>query len=336
MNGRPCVLCSGTEFRFVVTGYDRMQARSDDFDYVRCLGCGLHARAQLPEPEQIPDLYPSNYLSIINSWKRDLDKPVNRLAIKYLYGVDSVSRPRLARAVFRLLSGRIMHGIQEPYGANRLLDVGCGSGEALEVYRRLGWRVGGIEISQQAGAACREKGLDVHQGTVFDAPFSTQGFDVILLSHVIEHVLDPVAVLRRVAEFLAPQGKIVVTTPNTRGIGFLIYGSCWLALDAPRHIFLFDTNTIRLLATRAGLAVSRLLTQSSSQTLAESRHYSKTQGRRLPRGFADRQALLRESARRREAHRVYRDLMSPLAYFSSLFGKGDILEAELRALFTGP
>jgi 2-polyprenyl-3-methyl-5-hydroxy-6-metoxy-1,4-benzoquinol methylase len=332
MNGRPCVLCSSTAFRFAVTGYDRMQARSDDFNYVRCVRCGLLTLARLPSPEQIPALYPGDYLSFINTWQRDLDKPVNRLAIKYLYGVDSVSRPRLARAIFRMLSGRIMPGIQEPYGANRLLDIGCGSGESLEVYRRLGWHVRGVEINQQAVAACREKGLDIHQGTVFDAPFGTQRFDLILLSHVIEHVLEPVAVLRRVAELLAPQGKIVITTPNTRGLGFLMYGSCWLHLDAPRHLFLFDANTIRLLSARAGLAVSRVVTQSSPQTLAESRHYSKTQGPRFPHTFAGRQALLRESARQRRPHRVYRDVVSPLAYFSSLFGKGDILEAELRAL----
>jgi 2-polyprenyl-3-methyl-5-hydroxy-6-metoxy-1,4-benzoquinol methylase len=330
MSGQPCVLCSGTDFRFVVTGYDRMEARSDDFNYVRCVGCGLLGLARLPALEQIPELYPSDYLSIINSWKRDLDKPVNRLAIKYLYGVDSVSRPRLARAIFRLLSGRIMHGIREPHGANRLLDVGCGSGELLDVYRSLGWQVCGIEISQQAGAVCREKGLDVHQGTVFDAPFGTRRFDVILLSHVIEHVLDPIGVLRRVAELLAPRGQIVVTTPNARGIGFSIYGSCWLHLDAPRHIFLFDAHTIRLLAARAGLAVSRVVTQSNSQALADSRHYSKTQGRRLPHRFADRQALLRESARQRRPHRMYRDLVSPLTYLTALFGKGDILEAEFH------
>jgi 2-polyprenyl-3-methyl-5-hydroxy-6-metoxy-1,4-benzoquinol methylase len=316
----------------VVTGYDRMQVRRDDFNYVRCLECGLLALAQLPSPEQIPDLYPSDYLSFINSWKRKLDKPVNRLAIKYLYGVDSVSRPRPVRALFRLLSARIMRGIQEPHGANRLLDVGCGAGELLEVYRRLGWDTCGIEISPQGAAVCREKGLDVHQGTVFDAPFPTQRFDLILLSHVIEHVLDPVGVVRRVAEWLAPQGKIVVSTPNTRGIGFFMYGSCWLHLDAPRHLFLFDAQTIRLLAARAGLAVARVVTESSSQTLAESRHYSKTQGRQFPRSVADREKLLRESARRRKAHRPYRDLVSPLTYVSSLFGKGDVLQAEFRAL----
>jgi len=329
---RPCVLCGGTEFRFLVTGYDRMQARNEDFDYVRCRQCGLGTLALLPTAERILELYPEDYLSTINAWTRDLDKSVNRLAIKYLYGVDSVSRSRVARAVFRALSGRIMRGIREPHGANRLLDVGCGSGQLLEVYRTLGWHVCGIELSPPACAACRERELRVHQGTVFDAPFGAQQFDLILLSHVIEHVLDPVAVLRRVAEFLAPEGKIIVTTPNLRGIGFFIYGSCWFHLDAPRHLFLFDPRTLRHLAQRAGLTVARAVTESSPRTLCESRHYSRTQGQQLPANLASRQALLLESARRRRPSRVYRDLVSPLTYFFSLFGKGDILEAELRAL----
>ena len=87
-----------------------------------------------------------------------------------------------------------------------------------------------------------------------------------------------------------------------------------------------------LLAERAGLTVAHVVTPSSPQMLCESRHYSRTQGQQLPPSLADRQALLQESARRRKPSRAYRDLVSPFTYVFSLFGKGDILEAELRAL----
>lgn len=327
-----CVLCGGCDATFLVTGYDRMQAREPDYRYVRCTACGLVALTPTPAPADIAEFYPADYQARIAGRPRNFERPINRLAVTYLYGVDSVSRPRLLRAAFRGLSGRILNGIREPYGANRLLDVGCGSGQLLEVYRTLGWHVCGIEISPDACAACRAQGLQVHQGTVFDAPFSGRQFDMILLSHVIEHVPDPVAVLTRVAEFLAPNGKVIVSTPNMRGIGFSIYGSCWFPLDAPRHLFLFDPDTIRLLAERAGLTVAHVVTPSSPQMLCESRHYSRTQGQQLPPSLADRQALLQESARRRKPSRAYRDLVSPFTYVFSLFGKGDILEAELRAL----
>jgi len=54
---------------------------------------------------------------------------------------------------------------------------------------------------------CWQRGLEVHCGTVFDAPFAGAQFDLILLQHVIEHVLDPIAVLARVGELLAPEAR---------------------------------------------------------------------------------------------------------------------------------
>ncbi|MFQ5931489.1 MAG: class I SAM-dependent methyltransferase, partial [Nitrospiraceae bacterium] len=229
-----CLLCGSTDFSPLVTGYDRMQARDEDYVYSRCASCGLVVLTPLPKSEEIPGLYPEHYSPHVGWRERERNKLINRLAIKYFYGVDSLSRSRLLRGMFRALSGRVMKGIREPHGANRLLDVGCGSGNLLARYKALGWNVRGIETSPRACAACRKRGLEVHQGTVFDAPFAQRQFDLILLSHVIEHLLDPIGVLKRVAEFLAPGGKLIVTTPNIHGIGFSMYGSCWYPLDAPR------------------------------------------------------------------------------------------------------
>src|SRR5262249_7120392 len=202
-------------------------------------GCGLLALARRRGATEIAAVYPPGYRARIATCEGNLDKPVNRLAIKYFYGVDSVTTPGWLRACFRAASRRILRGICEPRGANRLLDVGCGTGATLSVYRRLGWHTHGIELDPDAAAQCRSRRLNVHRGTVFDAQFGAE-FDLVLLSHVLEHVREPVAVLRRAAEFLAPGGTILVATPNARGVGFALYGSCWFALDAPRHLFLFD------------------------------------------------------------------------------------------------
>jgi SAM-dependent methyltransferase len=327
-----CVLCGGRDSEFVVTGYDRMQAREQDYRCVRCTGCGLLSLDPTPTPAEVAGLYPPDYQTRIAGPPRNFEKPINRLAVRYLYGVGSVGRSRWLRALFRGLSGRILAGIRERHGANRLLDVGCGSGQLLAAYRTLGWQVCGIEMSAEGCAVCAEKRLEVHHGTIFDAPFAAQRFDVILLSHVIEHMLDPVAVLTRAAAFLAPRGMIVVTTPNVRGVGFLVFGSCWFGLDPPRHVFLFDPHTIVLLAQRAGLTPMRVVTAASPRILCESRHYARTQGRQLPTALAHRQALLRESARRWKPYKIYRDVMSPLTLVLALCGRGDILEAELRAV----
>jgi 2-polyprenyl-3-methyl-5-hydroxy-6-metoxy-1,4-benzoquinol methylase len=324
-----CPLCSGTDWRPLVVAYDRMYARADDYRYVRCRSCGLVALHPLPSAEAVAEFYPADYSPHRLRPKRDADKVINRLAIRYFFGVDSRGHSRLLRWVFRVLSGRIMKGIREPIGATRLLDVGCASGNLLARYRALGWTVRGIETNSRACAVCRQRGLDVHQGTVFDAPFAGAQFDLILLQHVIEHVLDPVGVLARVGELLAPGGTIVVTTPNIDGMGFARYGSCWYALDAPRHLMLFNPTTMRRLGERAGLTVRRVVTRSSPPILCDSRHYARTQGTTLPPDLPRRAEILAASARAKPSRRVYRKLIAPLAAVYTLADRGDVLEADL-------
>jgi 2-polyprenyl-3-methyl-5-hydroxy-6-metoxy-1,4-benzoquinol methylase len=323
-----CALCGARARRLLVTGYDRLVARPGRYPYWRCASCGLVARSPMPAAAEIEHLYPSDYHARIETWTRNLDKPVNRLAVACFYGVDSVATPRPVRALFRALSGRILRGLVEPHGDNRLLDVGCGGGNTLAVYQRLGWDAHGIEPHPDAAARCRASGLLVHEGTVFDAPFGAE-FDVVLLSHVIEHVLEPIAVLRRASEFLAPGGRMILLTPNARALGFAVYRSCWFALDAPRHLFLFDPHTIRLLGRTAGLMVRRVSTPSTPQILCESRHYAATQGQALPEDLAQRAAIVERSWRHRPRYRLYRELVTPLAALAARVGRGDVLEAEL-------
>ena len=311
----------------MLTAYDRMQARATDYCYARCATCGLLALRPMPSDGDIAAFYPQDYYQRIETRERNLDKPVNRWAIRYFYGVDSVAQPRWLRAGFRLLARRILRGMREPCGDNRLLDVGCGGGGTLATYRHLGWAVRGVEPSPQAVARCRARGLAVHQGTVFDAPFGRE-FDVVLLSHVIEHVREPVATLARAGQFLAPGGTVLVATPNARALGFALYRSCWFPLDAPRHLHLFDPHTLRLLGQRAGLAVHKVATRAEPSTLCASRHYTATQGQVLPANLAERTAIIERSWRQWPRARLSRALLTPLAVMAALAGRGDVLEAE--------
>ncbi|MBI2821106.1 MAG: class I SAM-dependent methyltransferase [Acidobacteria bacterium] len=323
-----CLLCGSGRFSFLLTASDRWQAREEDFTYVRCDGCGLVGLSPLPSPEEIPHFYPDDYPPHRDPSPWNRDKLARRLAIRYFYGVDSTTHSPLMRSIFRLLSGRVLRDLCEPRGAARLLDVGCGSGGLLAQHSTLGWSVYGIESDPRACLVCRAAGLPVHQGTLFDAPLNGRQFDVILFSHVIEHLLDPVSALTRAARLLAAGGRIVVRTPNVQGLGFSLYRSCWRPLEAPRHIFLFDPKTIRLLAARVGLACCRVTTRPETNMLCESRHCARTQGARLPAGLERRRTLLEGSRKVPSSYKTYRRLMSPVALLFSLAGRGDTLLAE--------
>ncbi|MBI2191811.1 MAG: methyltransferase domain-containing protein [Planctomycetes bacterium] len=326
-----CPLCGHPAIRALLVGTDRARATPEDYAYGRCEGCGLVQQYPLPFPEEIPGLYPEDY--------RSHDAPAprrpgawNRFFIRYFYGVKSVSTPAIVRRLLRALSGRVMPGTLEPHGLNRLLDVGCGSGGLLLRYRDLGWDVRGIEISPRACEACRQQGLEVHQGTLLERPFPARRFDVILLHHVLEHLLEPVDVLRVAGGYLAVGGKVVVVTPHARAWSFSFFASCWHHLDAPRHLMLYDAKTLRLLGEKAGMSLARLKTLSSPKAWQESRQILRTQGRRLPAGLEPRRSLLESARTDRKPGALFRRLVSPLSLAAAAVGRGDILVAE----FTEP
>lgn len=323
----PCLLCGHGERDLVVIGYDRWFARAGEYAYYRCRACGLLALDPLPSASDLASFYPPAYFARLDGPPRKLDKRINRLAIRYYYGVESRGRSRVMRHLFAALSGRVLAGILPVHGAARLLDVGCGTGAALDTYRRLGWQVAGIDQSADAVTHARARGLRVHHGDVFDAPFAAE-FDVVLLSHVIEHVRDPIAVLARAATFLAAGGKIVVLTPNARSLGLRLYGSCWFALEAPRHVMLFDPRTIALLARKAGLTAARVTTRGDANVLSWSRRYARTQGYGRPAGLSE-DAGPHGEAPLAPADRGFRELMVWPSWIAARLGAGELLQAVL-------
>ncbi|HEX4349274.1 MAG TPA: class I SAM-dependent methyltransferase, partial [Verrucomicrobiae bacterium] len=82
-------------------------------------------------------------------------------------------------------------------------------------------------------------------------------FDAITMTHVIEHLHDPMDTLRRCWKLLKPGGQITVTTPNLNSRGHQIFGADWLALDPPRHLILFTEASLRMAMENCGFAVSR-------------------------------------------------------------------------------
>ncbi|MCG8461142.1 MAG: class I SAM-dependent methyltransferase [Holophagales bacterium] len=99
-----------------------------------------------------------------------------------------------------------------------LLDLGCGRGEALEVFRRAGHRVEGVDSSSEMVACCREKGLEVEEGDLFTvlAGRAEGSLGAVVSFHVIEH-LEPISVSRLVRlawRALAPGGMLILETPS--------------------------------------------------------------------------------------------------------------------------
>lgn len=127
----------------------------------------------------------------------------------------------------------------------RVLDVGCGAGEFLARARRCGWQAQGVEPDPQAVARCRSQGLDVIQGDIAALGDTASRFDLITLSHVIEHVHDPRWVLQQCHRLLRPGGTLWLETPNLLARGHALFGPHWRGLETPRHLVLFNPASLQ-------------------------------------------------------------------------------------------
>ena len=135
----------------------------------------------------------------------------------------------------------------------RLLDVGCGNGEFLRFASRYGWNVVGVDFDEVAVAEARSDGLDVSLGSI-NIIDSNERFDFISLSHVIEHVYDPVELILACYTLLNDGGTLWLETPNIESIGYSLYKSNWRGLEPPRHIMLFNHSVLRGILLETGFS----------------------------------------------------------------------------------
>lgn len=127
----------------------------------------------------------------------------------------------------------------------KLLDIGCGDGGFLKRAEEAGWKAKGIDPDPQAVEVAQNSGLDVKQGGVEILENERELYDVITLSHVIEHAHDPRAMLVACHRLLKSDGILWIETPNLNSIGHKRYGQSWRGLEPPRHLVLFSFESMK-------------------------------------------------------------------------------------------
>jgi SAM-dependent methyltransferase len=141
-----------------------------------------------------------------------------------------------------------------------LCDVGCGSGQAMSAFKQAGYDAVGVEPDPAARGLASRIG-QVFGGTAETLPDAIAGreFDIVLLSHVLEHCIDPAAALRNVKRLLGPDGTAIIEVPNNAAMGFQMFGPGWFFADIPRHLQFFTESSLRKALSRAGLRVTRAI-----------------------------------------------------------------------------
>jgi SAM-dependent methyltransferase len=260
-----CPVCRGTERRILHAGLrDRaFRAAPGSWTLMRCQDCRSAYLDPRPTAQTIGLAYQRYYTHGSTALPPHVGPLRQGLARDYCcarWGYTQGSRIRGGRVIPRLVPSRgatvdreVRHLPATPGG--RLLDVGCGSGAFVAQMSALGWRAEGIDPDPTAVAGAREAGLRVEQGTLadVDAREHAGSFDAMTFSHVIEHLHEPAADLRRVYLLLRPGGLLWIATPNLEALGRRRFGRDWLGLDPPRHLVLFTRASLERLVRGAGL-----------------------------------------------------------------------------------
>jgi SAM-dependent methyltransferase len=141
--------------------------------------------------------------------------------------------------------------------AGSVLDIGCGNGDFLRGLGGQGRRLVGVEPDPNARKESGAKGLEVLAGTAeaLPAALTVQRFDLITMTHVLEHCRDPLQALRNVRDLMAGEAIFYCEVPNCGSIYFQTCSAISEMLDVPRHLHFFTRTALAKLCDAAGLAV---------------------------------------------------------------------------------
>jgi len=207
------------------------------FNLVKCLSCGLVYVENQPSDEELKRIYSfdSGYhkcFQRVSSWQ----------------------------AKKQLNSGEKYCGYIKKYKKNgRILDIGCSAGFFLKAAKENGWETYGLEVSDDTAEIARKRyGLNVLTGVLNENTFPDGYFDVVSMWDVVEHISDPVKTVAIINKILAPEGILILSTPNIDGLfprmAYKMSGRMndWLHPEPPHHLFQFSKKTIAKLLETSG------------------------------------------------------------------------------------
>ena len=305
-----CLLCGGLLDQVVKGIYDTRYGTTGSWDIARCSECSLIQLGSPPSLDKIEVLYESYYN----------------------FGGSKTGMYTRSRSVF--LQSFIYHmwmfldgdiSFHSRTGRGRLLDVGCNEGRGLQIYRSNGFETEGLELNEVAGQRARGKGFTVY--TELLEKFQPEElYDIVVLSNVIEHSLNPKSMLNHVHRILKAGGEILISCPNIDSWQRKVFGKYWINWHVPFHITFFSISILENLLNEVGFEVRKKKCVTPSLWTAQSM-IGKLFAQKGKKNYAQRSPILLGSL-----IVFVRFIFFPLLWLGNFLGRGDcvIIEAQKK------
>ena len=190
-----------------------------------------------PSSEKLPEYYKSeDYISHTDT-KRNLLEKVYHV-------VRSISLKRKLKLINSFSSEE-----------KNLLDVGCGTGDFLQIAQQNNWTVSGVEPNDEARLIANSKTKNSVYNIEQLSEFPKHSFDVITLWHVLEHLPNLNKQVSTFKSLLKENGTLIIAVPNYKSYDAKYYKNFWAAFDVPRHLWHFNQKSISKLFSKENMKV---------------------------------------------------------------------------------
>jgi 2-polyprenyl-3-methyl-5-hydroxy-6-metoxy-1,4-benzoquinol methylase len=241
------------------------------FEYFECASCGCVQILEIPADIEKYYHYPQTFYSL------ESRKDPKKMPIRTYF--------RRQRSKYCLLGNNSLWPLcSKKYGSfnwfrktnttfeSKILDVGCGYGKLLLRMQRDGFLdLTGVDPYIKEDINYRN-GVNVFKKDIFEL---NGQYDLVMSHHSLEHVSQPLDVLKKINELLKPQKYAIIRIPVAASYAWRHYGVNWVALDAPRHLFSYTTKAMQILSQKAGFIINDIEYDSTERQFIISELYSK-------------------------------------------------------------
>lgn len=221
-----------------------------------CNYCSTYWVTPRLKPKHLKEIYQTIY------WKSDSPKDLgyeDYLKHRSLYKKTFVRR-------FKNLKPFMARYENSP---KRVLDIGCSNGVFLSMMSENNWSGIGIDVSEyiieEAQKANKSKTIEYRSGYLNEVIEELEKFEMITMWDVIEHVEDPIDLVKQVHKHLNDKGLLILETQNIKSLFAKILGRSWHHFKHFEHIYHFNREALEYMLTEAGFKIKNISTANSGK-----------------------------------------------------------------------
>ncbi len=267
-----CRICNNSDENKSFVAREMMFGTKKEFEYFECTTCKCVQIKNIPE--DLEKYYPEKYNSF-DKIKKTKDGFIKRY-LKTIFSKHLLEENKniIGKYLLKKFDPAFLLKIQgtKVNLNSKILDVGSGSGSRLISLTRYGFKnITGIDPFIEEDIYY-DNGVKIFKNNIYHF----EGlFDMVMLNHSFEHMLDPDKVLNEINRLLKLGAVSLIRIPIADSYAWKTYGINWMALDPPRHLHLHTKESIKILAKNSGFALIDILYDSNAYQFWGSEQYSK-------------------------------------------------------------